>query len=513
MINKFRESLLARFRTRVQTPTRSVVLELSGPKLRLVVLEAGDGTEPVQVRVRSLDWRTESTVIGTDRGSEELTAAIKTLVTEEKLEGAAVLVTLATDLCFTLSATGNKDEIRKELRGLEERSASYIALGTGPKAISSSLQSIDARHEHVLASVANQRTVDALATATRLAGLAIERIEPTLVGLSRLLGHLRRDQDAPVLILNLHEAGAELGISFRGRLLLDYRPASHLQPSEAAEAVLGLLERLRRYCERYSRPGLGRIGRVFLFGCAASVHVAHDGLRRREEIEVHARNSDILDSRWKFDESVRPGEFAAALGTALVPFTPDAQNSGPNLVEQFDADRLRPLGPDLIRSAIPVAAALVISLLLWGAKQFEQHRCEQKRSQMATLGPNQSRTQELWHQIQQAEQLEQYRKTIRDQLKTANWVKALSSLAHCAPDDLWLNRFQVDASGKISLGGTTFEENSIHEFISWLEGSPDWDRVELVSTRPSQFRSRPSIEFDIECGTAARSPGAKGAIK
>ena len=69
-----------------------------------------------------------------------------------------------------------------------------------------------------------------------------------------------------------------------------------------APADLRHLNQIGRYCARQHNYAAGAIDRIFLFGDPAAVRVVHEGLRRNEEVRVFARNSDLLDPRWRIGE-------------------------------------------------------------------------------------------------------------------------------------------------------------------------------------------------------------------
>ena len=63
---------------------------------------------------------------------------------------------------MTRVITGPTEDVRREFAELEERSLRYLTLGPGPKALAGNTQQLDARHQHALLAVANQRTLDHL---------------------------------------------------------------------------------------------------------------------------------------------------------------------------------------------------------------------------------------------------------------------------------------------------------------------------------------------------------------
>ena len=83
-----------------------------------------------------------------------------------------------------------EEVVRRELAQLEERSALYLSLGTGPKALAASVRQIDARHQHALLTVANKKTLETIVAAADRLGIEIDTIEPSLVAMSRCVGSI-----------------------------------------------------------------------------------------------------------------------------------------------------------------------------------------------------------------------------------------------------------------------------------------------------------------------------------
>src|SRR5687767_2659117 len=177
-----------------EVTTRTVAVEICRSTLGLVSVERR-GESPSRVHTRTVVWRRESSSLHSEAGINELSTALKTLVREEKLAGLAVRLVLSGEFCVTRVLAGTNERVRQEMSALEDRSQRYLSLGPGRKALAGSSRQIDARHQHALLSVANQKTIDAAQQVAVAAGVRIERIEPSLVALSRLLGRLGYDHD------------------------------------------------------------------------------------------------------------------------------------------------------------------------------------------------------------------------------------------------------------------------------------------------------------------------------
>ena len=216
-------------------------------------------------------------------GSQELTEAFRTLVSEERIGGARVRIALGGEYCVTRVITGPTEDVRREFAELEERSLRYLTLGPGPKALAGSTQQLDARHQHALLAVANQRTLDQLMQIADAVGLQIESIEPSLIALSRAKRNSRRLQRGRIII-QLDEDVAELGICHNGRMLLDYRPGGRTNAENVAGVVAQHFSRLQRYIERYHSYLDAPLRHVYLAGDADAVARARTKVRRACQI-------------------------------------------------------------------------------------------------------------------------------------------------------------------------------------------------------------------------------------
>ena len=76
--------------------------------LHLALVVRGTGAEDSADRIvtRSIRWRKEATSLNTDQGILELTEAVRTLVTDERLSGAKVRIALGGEFCVTRVITG-----------------------------------------------------------------------------------------------------------------------------------------------------------------------------------------------------------------------------------------------------------------------------------------------------------------------------------------------------------------------------------------------------------------------
>src|SRR3954452_15508758 len=286
---------------RKQSEGRFAIIEVCRSMLHLALVARTTNTENSGDRVvtRSIRWRKEANSLHTEQGIVELKEAFRTLVTEERLAGAKVRIALGGEFCVTRDITGPTDDVRREFAELEERSLRYLTLGPGPKALAGSTQQLDARHQHALLAVANQRTLDHLMEISDAAGLQIESIEPSLIALSRAQAQLEEPCKEAALLIQLDEGAAELGICHGGRLLLDYRPGGHVNAENVADLVAQHISRLQRYIERYHSYLDAPLRHVFLAGDAKAVVAARANFAALPNFEIHILEPADINMPWQ----------------------------------------------------------------------------------------------------------------------------------------------------------------------------------------------------------------------
>src|SRR3954447_9730864 len=376
---------------------RCAIIEVCRSMLHLALVARNSNSENSGDRVvtRSIRWRKEANSLHTEQGIVELTDAFRTLVSEERLAGARVRIALGGEFCVTRVITGPTDDVRREFAELEERSLRYLTLGPGPKALAGNTQQLDARHQHALLAVANQRTLDHLMQIAATVNLQIESIEPSLIALSRAQAHLKNVCEEACLIVQLYEDVAELGICHRGRLLLDYRPGGHTNAENVASLVAQHLSRLQRYVQRYHSYLDAPIHHVYLAGDSDAVARARKKFSELPNFDVHVLEPADLDMPWTHAAETPGTDLAAALGTAMVLYSESTEQQGPNLIERALALHREPLRPILIRCAIPFAAVILLAAGLFVFHLKQWHDTASLQAELEALGPACARATEL----------------------------------------------------------------------------------------------------------------------
>src|SRR4051812_45121432 len=456
---------------------RFAIIEVCRSMLHLALVARTTNNESSGDRVitRSIRWRKEANSLHTEQGIVELKEAFRTLVTEERLAGARVRIALGGEFCVTRVITGPTDDVRREFAELEERSLRYLTLGPGPKALAGNTQQLDARHQHALLAVANQRTLDQLMQIAATVNLQIETIEPSLIALSRAQAHSKNVCEEACLIVQLDEDVAELGICHRGRLLLDYRPGGHTNADNVAGIVAQHLSRLQRYVQRYHSYLDAPIHHVYLAGDSDAVARARKKFADLSNFDVHVFEPANIDMPWNHAADVPGTDLAAALGTAMALYSESTEQQGPNLIERALALHREPMRPILIRCAIPFAAVILVAAALFVFQLKQWRETALLQAELESLAPACARATELRLNLGSAEQKLTELQSLERQLSQPNWQQIFSHISQSMPGDVWLDRLSMRDGSSATLTGASYTDEGVYSFVGYLKQVPDLD--------------------------------------
>jgi Tfp pilus assembly protein PilN len=495
---------------RRKTTAPTVALEVCQTRLHLAVRESPGADQQSVIRTRSLEWRKQATTLHGEAARRELAQALAILAAEEQIRGAAVNVALSCDYCVTRVAIGRNNQVRQELKELEQRASLYLGLGAGRKTVSAAVSPLDARHEHGLMAVANERVLDGLLAAMLHAGFRPAVVQPSLLALSRLLGRSGRDANAPKLIVNLAEGGLELGISYRGQLLLDYRPGGRGGEDEAAEIVAQHWSRIQRYGARVAQQ-LGAKGEAtmvsggFLFGSPDAVRAAQQSFGRWGKLEMTVFDPATIDPQWCFRSPPGP-EHAAALGNCLE----NSPSVGPNFMDRAIARQHSRLLPLALRKGWPVAAVLLVSIALAGINFFEKSRCTELTERIESLEPLRAKASRLQTELERTHAKMEHLKAIQAAVANPAWSDILANIAQCLPENVWLSRLEAGDAHRLRLSGASYDDEAAFELVRWLDQAPGLENVQLEGMQSQRLTSGPATIFDVNldlasfAGSAAR---------
>ncbi|MEO9591901.1 hypothetical protein, partial [Rhodopirellula bahusiensis] len=284
---------------------RSVALRIEDDRLMLVI--ASKSADAVQLNepademiVDQVRCSDPSGWINSGRWTE-MVEALSKLKQRHQIGDSPVAVSLSGDFCVTRISVGTVEDVDRDLAALAGRIPRYLQLGPGGKVTGHTRETIGPGMEHALTAVGNRVRLQNLYEVFRMCDVEIAWVEPSLVSLSRLIGWLRLDNHAPVLIADSFGRSWEVGISFQGRLLLDYRPAAARDGSEFADAIDHHLERLQRFCQRHRGMSDHRLDQLFVGGGVDKVTPVVRRFANDSKLSVSA--IDLTTAAWKIERN------------------------------------------------------------------------------------------------------------------------------------------------------------------------------------------------------------------
>jgi hypothetical protein len=480
------------------TDARNVAFEISESMIHVALIVRGNEGDPEKVVTRSVVWRKESTTLYSELGAHELSEAAGKLVAEERLAGATARIALSGEFCVTRVVTGPTEDVRREIADLEERSHRYLTLGPGQKTIAGSIQQLDARHQHAMLTVANQKTLDSLTRMAEAVGIQISTIEPSLVALSRAQACIGSATEEACLVIELNEKSAELGICQGGRLLLDYRPGGRTDANNVADVVAQHLTRVQRYLDRHHSYLKSPVRQVYLAGDTKAVALAQHQFAQLKQFTATPLDASRLCPNWQHAGPLPGPEVAAALGTALIDYQTETSERTPDLMERILAESHEPIRPILIRSLLPLAAVLLMAIGMLVLLQRARYETSDLRAQLAELEPvrEKARDAELGLAVAN-KKLAQFQE-LEKRLPRPNWGRLLTRIAQSTPDDVWLDGVMIQEAQSGKLTGASYADGGVYDFVGYLKQVPDIAQIALEGTGVGHSASGPTTSFELQ---------------
>lgn len=477
---------------------RFVAIELAADELRVAELvRSGSAETADRATVKAYRWRREASSLHTAQGRQELTAAFRDVARERSLTGASVRIVLSGAFCIMRTARGTVEEVRTELAQLGERSRHYLTLGPGEKVMVTSTRSLDARHVHALAAACNRATLDAISAAAEAAGFEVAFIEPALSALSRVVNRLPGVPDEPCVVVHFDRQSVEVGVCRQGELLVDYRPGGRACPADLPKILESHLVRLSRHVGRFVKAESQSLSHVFLCGDPDAVREAKANFNVTAKLDVHAVVADQVQATWQLTDEGHQAATAAVLGGLLSAYSPDGLEA-PNLMQDILDRKREPLRPVLVRSAIPLAAAVLISLGLAASNHVLQRTVDQLQTESDQLAVAKGRALELRVKLNAADAKLAQLEKLASQLPVDLRGASIRGVGSCLPNDVWLSRFELIDGNSARLEGASYIEAGVYDFVRWLEQAPLIEEVALKRTSPGMGPSGPITGFELE---------------
>jgi len=312
-----------------------------------------------------------------------------------------------------------------------------------------------------------------------------------------------------VIIVELNERGVDLGVSYRGHLLFDYRPGGVASKERIAEIVRRHLERIQRYCNRYFRFASGQISRVFLCGDPTDIQRVQQQFADHTELSAEVLDPRAVCPDWEYDKSFADDtRYIGPLGCALVDMDqlqlPQAERGLTDLMDYFRQAWREPLLPALTRIAWPVAATILLAIAGFAFAFYQHGEAAAVERETATMETVRGRARQIKLQLEQIITKVGYLESIDSQVLNPAWNELVGMIGHCLPKRTWLESVRVDHAGSVSVTGTAETEDAVFEFVRYLKKVPILDNVNLEAQRPTRVKTGPAISFDVRCDFVSR---------
>lgn len=477
-----------------------LVIEISHSTLTALSVQGEPDSE--KVAARTIPWRQQATSLRSEEGRAELGVAFRELAKKEGPPGRSLHVVLSGEFCVTRAFRGTIEEVRREIQGLDERSRLYLSLGPGEKAVVTSVRDLDARHQHALAAICNQGTLDAIYDAAERAGFQIAAIEPALCAACRAAGRLEDLPDEPCILIHYDADALEVGVFRNSDLALDYRPGGNATVSDLPALLERHNNRLRRHAARQLGGNPTPLTRVYLCGDREQVAAAVDQFETTD-FQVEAIAPGAVQATWQLDAETGQDVTIPAIGGLLAAYQAPADRQFPNLLDHIVARSREPLRPILVRSAIPLAATLLIAVGMIVVNAMKQRELDELESQLALQAPQRARAAALIEQIVANQSKLGEMKALATRLNTPLGNQAMLAIGNCMPADVWLSGFSMTHGQTVQIAGSGFNDTGVYDFVHWLEQAPQFAEVALQSTRPASSEVGDITQFDMQLSLVA----------
>jgi hypothetical protein len=482
----------------------TVAVEISREELAMIIVEqkAGGARE---VRGRRSRWLRDAASLQCEQGMQELTEALSAMVEEEKLTGGNLNVALSSDFCVTRVLAGETDKMLPELRSLRERSAHYLSLGAGPKEVSQCVRPLDAKNSQAWLTVTNQETLNQVTGAIEAAGMFPSLIEHSMVSVCRAVGRMGGDVAGPVIIIEPSDRGVDLGISYRGQLLFDYRPGGVHSKDHVAEIVEKHLDRIQRYSTRFFKFASGQIRRVFLVGDQADAEFVRLQFADSKTLTAELLNPALICLDWTYDDKIiGDPDFLAPWGSALIENeqlqTPADERGYPDLMDVYRLGRRDPIWPAARRHLWPVAAAAAVGIAIYGVV-LVQNSHARGLEQQVTEAENESATAStLKLEIDSAATTTKYLTVLDDELVNPPIHLLLANILKSKPPGVFMNKVTITHPDDAVFTGVAENHQLVYAFEDRLKTIPMLTDVHVEAITDTQIPSSDKAAgFTIKC--------------
>ncbi|WP_145419259.1 PilN domain-containing protein [Planctomycetes bacterium K23_9] len=475
---------------------RSVAMEISPSGIALVIVETNAEQQTSKMiidRVRFPRDCGPSLGNWTDRTLSETLCEI---AAKHQLSGQAVKICLGGAPCVTRVVVGANDDVDSEVADLKERTDRYIGMGRGEKVSCETSARIDAKRKRVWVTVAVRVVVDAIAEAIRSAGMRLAHMEHTMLVLCQILHDYEKDTTEPVLLIVDELGRMDLGISYAGQLLLDYRPAMPDRSVAEGAIVQRHIKCLRRYIWSQMPDIDASLSNIFVTGTESERAALYKSLDDQQELHRHHFPLQELCAGFEIEGEVSedPGVMAAiGLARSSAESIAGTRN---NLVSTLVANYRIPW-KSVFRSTWPIAASIVLALVLALSANHHRKVATQIEHQIDHLSSTDTEVRRMRFLIDQHRHRNAQVESIERNIHDPRWAHVLWETGALLPHGAWLDSVHINHSGETHIVGASFTSEAIYDYIDQLKATGVYDSVVLDATSLSRVGNGPAYRFEI----------------
>lgn len=487
---------------------RSVGIDISPSGVVMAVIEESVGKS--KLIVERITFPPESGPRRGDWADDTLSDVLIEMAAKHNLGGQAVVVGLGGDPCMTRVVAGDNEEVDNEIVELTGRSQRYIGMGLGDKISCKSTHRIDAKRKRVCVTIAMRDMVDAVATAVQNAGMRLAYLEHTMLVLCRILHSYDNDIDEPVLFIVDDLGRIDLGISYQGRLLLDYRPAMPEASYTGRSLVQRHLKSLRRYIQA-QLPGVSSdLTKIFVTGgkvASESLYLSRgtqSSLRR-----CHFPLFELCTGLEVDGEVTEDVGVISAVGLARLNRDGKTQQEKNDLVATLRTDKKVHWWP-FVKQTWPLALAASLALMLTLLGNRSSQIAEQTRARIDELTNENAEGNQIRLTLHRIMQRNQQIEKLGQAIVQPDWAHVFVKAGTSLPDGAWLESIRVDHDSTVKISGVSRAGEAVYEYIERLRQTGLFTRVALESTSASRSASGPEYRFDVSAAYLITAPNGSG---
>ncbi|MCS7465448.1 PilN domain-containing protein [Stieleria sp. ICT_E10.1] len=482
-------------RDRRKGVSRTVGMDVSPSGIAIAVVEKSGGES--KLIVERIAFPADSGPRQGDWSDSTLTDALNELASKYNLGGQAVTVGLGGNPCVTRVVAGDNEEVDNEIRELTHRTQRYIGMGLGSKVSCQSTHRIDAKRKRVCVTIAIRQMVDAIAAAVQSAGMRLAHLEHSMLVLCRILHAYEKDSQVPVLFMVEELGRVDLGISYQGRLLLDYRPAIPEASVTHGSIVQRHLKCLRRYIHAQLPTASADLSTLFV----TQTHSDHESLDQSlDEPSILGRQrfpmEELCEGFQVQGELSEDSGTIAAIGLARLNNDARFAEETNDLVSTLRTGRRVQWVP-LIQYTWPITLAASIALALFLIGQHTRRLAHRTEAQIETLTLQNAQGNRirltLQRRMQRAEQVD----ALAAGIPTRDWADVFLTAGRSLPQGSWLESVRIENDETVRISGASYSGEAVYTYIDRLKQTGMFLHVALESTSATRNSVGAQYRFQV----------------